>query len=358
MSQIIMGYWNCESCGTSDIEGLIDVCPSCGARKPANTRYHMKGRNIVTNEQLKKAGIGEDECDGEHKEWVCEYCGYLNNYSDTECYGCGASKEEAKQEYGDEPAREAVIQIQEPEPESEPVKAHKKKKFGIGKIILTSLLALVAICVVLLFPYKQTWTVTGFSWEREITVEQKQVLQGSDWSVPEGARVYKEAEEIQTYSQQISHYEDVVVTKSREVIDHYDTEYEYVDNGNGTFTEKSYEVPVYVTEYYDETERRPVYISVPVYATRYYYEYDQWEDAEQYLTSGTDHNAYWDESYTLTENQRDDKRREEYLVIYDKGESVYLTFEEWNTYQLGDTYTVTTCLFGVPYSEERISTGN
>ena len=351
MDQIIMGYWNCESCGTTDIEGLIDVCPSCGARKPANTRYHMKGRNVVTKEQLEKAGIGEDECDGEHKEWVCEYCGYLNNYSDTECFGCGAAKEESKQEYGDAPVKEPVTQM----PEPEPVRAPKKKKFGIGKILLTSLLALVAICVVFLFPYKQKWTVTGFTWEREITVEQMQTLQGNDWFVPEGARVYHEAQEIQTYTQQISHYEEVTVTKSREVIDHYDTEYEYVDNGNGTFTEKAHEVPVYVTEYYDEMERRPVYIDVPVFATRYYYEFDQWEDVKQYATSGNDHNAYWDETYTLAENQRDEKRREEYYIIYDKGESLELTYDEWNTYHIGDAYTVTTCLLGVIYDEKMVS---
>ena len=350
MSQIIMGYWNCESCSASDIEGLLDVCPSCGARKPAHIRYHMKGRNLVTKEQLTNAGIGEDECDGEHKEWVCAYCGYLNNFSAVECDSCGAPKEESQQEYGDEPVKETAAK----EPEQTPPPAPKKKKRHIGKIILASIFLLFVIC---LFPYKQVWTVTGFSWEREITVEQMQVVRENDWSVPTGGRVYKEVQEIKSYAQQISHYEEVIVTRSREVIDHYETEYQYVDNGNGTFTENSYSVPVYRTEYYEEVEQKPVYISVPIYATMYYYEIDRWFDEKQYLTSGTDQNAYWDDSYTLTKDQRDEKRREEYYVIYDKGESPELTYDEWNTYHLGDTYTVTTCLLGVVYNEKMESGG-
>ena len=352
MSKIIMGYWSCESCGTTDIEGLVDVCPSCGARKPADTRYYMKGRNVVTKEQLEKAGIGEDECDGEHKEWVCEYCGYLNNYSAMECYGCGAAKEEAEREYGDTPAKETVTKTPEPTP------SPKKKKSKIWKFILAPFLFLFALAVIFLFPIKQTWTVTGFSWEREITVEELQVVKDSNWSVPEGARVYDEEQEIRSYTQQVSHYEEVMVTKSREVLDHYDTEYEYVDNGNGTFTEKERSVPVYVTEYYDDIERRPVYIDVPVYDTKYYYEYDQWVDVEQYVTSGTDKNAYWDDSYTLADNQRDERRNEEYYIVYDKGESLYLTYDEWMTYNIGDTYSVVACLLGISYSEEKISAEN
>jgi len=351
MSQIIMGYWNCESCGASDIEGLIDVCPSCGARKPAHIRYHRKGRNVVSAEQLKTAGIGEEECDGEHKEWVCAYCGYLNNFSDAECDSCGAPKEEAEQEYGDEPE----IKSAEPVSVKAVALAPQKKKRHIGNIILAAVLLLLLIC---LFPYKQVWTVTGFKWEREIIVEQMRVVQEKDWSVPSGGRVYKEASEIQSYAQQISHYEEVTVTKSREVIDHYETEYEYVDNGNGTFTENAYEVPVYRTEYYEEVEQKPVYISVPIYATMYYYEIDRWFDEKQYLTSGTDKNAYWDESYTLSKDQRDEKRREAYFVIYDKGDPMEISFEEWNSCQPGDSYIVTTCLLGVVYNEKMAGSGN
>lgn len=57
------------------------------------------------------------------------------------------------------------------------------------------------------------------------------------------------------YIDVIDHYEDIEVQKSRQVWDH--DEVTVVDNGDGTFSEVTQ--PVYRTEYYTETERRPVY---------------------------------------------------------------------------------------------------
>jgi len=352
--EIIMGYWNCESCGARDIEGLLDVCPNCSARKPAHIRYHRKEKDVVLKrEQLQQAGIGEEECDGEHKEWVCAYCGYLNNYADHICKACDAPKSESQQQYGDEPEKKVATDqkiVTESDQQVSDVTQKPRKKRGIWKWIAALFLLLLIIGF---FPQKQVWTVTGFQWEREITVEEMQIVEESDWYVPDGAKVYDKRQEIRSYTQQISHYEEVTVTKSRQVIDHYEEEYEYTDNGNGTFTKTSYQVPVYKTEYYEETEKQPVYVSVPVFDTKYYYEIEKWFDGEKYLTSGEDHEPYWEENYTLEENQRDTKRREAYYVIYDKGESAELTLDEWNTYHPGDTYTVTTCRLGIIYGEEK-----
>ena len=78
------------------------------------------------------------------------------------------------------------------------------------------------------------------------------------------------------------------------MIDHYNTEYSYSDNGNGTFTEHTKQVPVYKTEYYEETHQEPVYRQDPVYATKYYYDIDKWFDSgRDYPSSGTDQNPYW-----------------------------------------------------------------
>ena len=57
------------------------------------------------------------------------------------------------------------------------------------------------------------------------------------------------------YESVLDHYESVEVQRSRQVYDH--DEYTYVDNGDGTYREVSH--PVYRTEYYTETEQRPVY---------------------------------------------------------------------------------------------------
>lgn len=114
--RIIKGYWDCPYCDSKDIDGLVDDCPNCGRHKPENVKYHLKGKHVQENkiyntsqvnesdvlstEELHSAGISEEECDGNHKEWVCSYCNSLNNWADDICTSCGSPKEEANLEYG------------------------------------------------------------------------------------------------------------------------------------------------------------------------------------------------------------------------------------------------------------------
>ena len=113
--RIIKGYWDCPYCGRKDIDGLVDECPGCGRHTPENIHYHLKNGFVpepgkhykkslasetVTDEELQKAGISKEECDGNHKEWVCSYCNSLNNYADESCTSCGSPKSEASLEYG------------------------------------------------------------------------------------------------------------------------------------------------------------------------------------------------------------------------------------------------------------------
>ena len=114
--RIVRGYWDCPYCDSTDIDGLVDNCPNCGRHKPENTKYHLKGAiphenkiykksvveesDVLTTEELQKAGISKEECDGNHKEWVCSYCNSLNNWADDICTSCESPKEEANLEYG------------------------------------------------------------------------------------------------------------------------------------------------------------------------------------------------------------------------------------------------------------------
>lgn len=115
-NRIIRGYWDCPYCDSTDIDGLVDNCPNCGRHKPENTKYHLKGAiphenkiykksvveesDVLTTEELQKAGISKEECDGNHKEWVCSYCNSLNNWADDICTSCGSPRNEATLEYG------------------------------------------------------------------------------------------------------------------------------------------------------------------------------------------------------------------------------------------------------------------
>lgn len=114
--RIVRGYWDCPYCDSKDIDGLVDNCPNCGRHKPENVKYHLKGQHVQENEiykaaqvdesdvlsteELHSAGISEEECDGNHKEWVCSYCDSLNNWADKFCTSCGSPKEEANLKYG------------------------------------------------------------------------------------------------------------------------------------------------------------------------------------------------------------------------------------------------------------------
>ena len=90
--RIIKGYWDCPYCGRKDIDGLVDECPGCGRHTPENIHYHLKNGFVpepgkhyrkplasetVTDEELQKAGISKEECDGNHKEVI----GFNNNHS-------------------------------------------------------------------------------------------------------------------------------------------------------------------------------------------------------------------------------------------------------------------------------------
>lgn len=412
--RIVRGYWDCPYCDSKDIDGLVDNCPNCGRHKPENVKYHLKGQHVQENkiyktaqvdesdvlstEELHNAGISEEECNGNHKEWVCSYCNSLNNWADKFCTSCGSPKEEADLEYGmqkrekssnnleeyvflrgdDEESSKYFKEKLEEKPKiiaednndftSKSENAEKEYTFknklsdlfrliggGIADNALPIIMSLIFLfCAgVLFYPHKETVTVTGFEWARNISIEDLRTVQESDWSVPSGGRVYKEQTELKTYVSVIDHYETKTETKSRQVIDHYDTEYSYSDNGNGTFTEHTRQVPVYKTEYYEETHQEPVYRQDPVYATKYYYDIDKWFDSgRDYPSSGTDKNPYWNTDYTLAEKERDTDRTEKYTVFYDNGKSDDLKLDDWLNRNVGDQYKRTYCLLFTYKTEE------
>ncbi len=347
MSRIIKGYWNCKYCGTTDIDGLVDICPNCGKQKSADVKYYMKKEIIeVTDAELEKAGMSKDERDGKHKDWVCNYCGQLNNWGDNECQACGGPKEESTHEYGmtEEKKPEPVPEI----PVSKPEPTKNKKKFS--PITAAIIAAILGILIFLFYPIKETVIITAFSWDRTITIEEMRTERDNGWSVPSGGRVYDEGWEFKEYKQVLDHYETVEVTKSREVISHYETEYSYVDNGDGTFTEVATDIPIYETEYYTETEQQPVYRDEPVYATKYYYEIDRWYDNRDYGSSGDNHEPYWNTDYVLASDERDSKREENYFVHYDNKKKEEFSYHEWSTLEEGDGFTITKNRLGMEYS--------
>lgn len=375
MKQIIRGYWDCNYCGTKGIDGLKDSCPNCNAGKKKDIKYYMKSTyDVVSEKELNEAVIVLDECDGNHKEWICSYCDNLNNFSPQNCEFCGAPKKEKECEYGDSLDKQRHLKhdvhegfkfreydyISYKEPSIEPAKHIQTVKekndctnFNPKKLIIPIIsLILTIILAIAFWPIKDVWTVSGFSWNRCVTVEELRTVKESGWTLPAGGRLQYTTREVRTYRDVLDHYETVYVTKTRQVFSHNETTYSYRDNGNGTFTQESHTNPVYKTETYLDTETKPVYRSEPVYDTKYYYEIDRWFDLKDYKSSGNDKNPYWNIDYTLKELERDTQRTESYYVKYSNGESNKEPFDVWNRIKFGDRITVTKCRFGIIYKTE------
>lgn len=372
--KVVKGYWDCPYCSSREIDGLVDFCPNCGVHKPKDVKYYLKG-NVTTNttysksqvpdsdvlseKELEKAGISKEECDGKHKEWVCDFCGSLNNWADNVCSSCGSQKDESDTLYGGE--KKSGEEPKEPQhtensqdKEQPSVWDKIKRSFVKNRKAAAIVTVIVAVLSVMFFPYKKVVTVKSFAWERNISLEEYKTVQESDWNVPAGGRVYDEKTEIKSYVSVVDHYETVWETKTREVFDHNETSTTYSDNGNGTFTEHTTTTPVYRTETYQESHEEPVYRQDPVYATKYYYDIDKWVDTgNDYPSSGKDHKPYWNEDYKpMADNIRDTDRSETYTVKLDNGKTQEKSYSEWKNMKIGDTKEQTTCLVGIVYSEK------
>lgn len=351
--KIIRGYWDCPYCGRKGIDGLFDKCPGCGTGKPADTRYYMGSHSDqVSEKELEAAGIGRDESDGKHKEWVCAFCGQLNNWRDQACVSCGAPRESSEMEYGDAARRKAEREAKEAQDlGSQAEERKKKKKHPFLFILAAVLLLLILVNAPLLH---ETETVTGFAWDREVTVEALETVEETGWDLPEGADLIRKQSEIHHYQQVLDHYETRYETRSREVLDGYDTIVTYEDNGNGTFREVEEQTPRYRTEYYEEEVQVPVYRDEPVFRTKYDYYIDRWISKKSYPTSGEDQEPYWSTDYTLKENERDSLRKEFYAVLL-KGKKETRLSVDYGTFvkiRLGDRYKTTRSITGTVYRRE------
>lgn len=149
------------------------------------------------------------------------------------------------------------------------------------------------------------------SWQRSIDIERYQTVEESDWYLPSGARLQYSQKEFSHYEQVLDHYE----TKTKKVAHERILGYEdyvsgYRDLGNGYFEEIVSSRPVYETYYEDETYQEPVYRDEPVYRTKYYDEKVSIRSEKYYITG---------------------------LNKKNKSSNILLSFEDWNSVEVGQT---------------------
>ena len=389
-------YWKCNSCD-SIIRGDSRTCPNCGTPIPNNVKYMMPDnptivaamkagtiltgdKKIHTDEKGIQSEIVETKDERNLPNWKCHYCGYQNFAEDTSCRGCGVAKsndtyyekisvksDEDEGSYEDERSydndfTEIVDEYDEPVKEeptkiSTPYTPKPKQKISIWKNIVDflahidgrvylavfALLFFVPFFIWLFTPVQRESRVTSFSWERSIDVETYTLCHEDGWSVPAGAVVTDEREEIHHYDQVLDHYETKSKQVSERVLVGYDTEYRDLGNGQAEVVQ----TPVYETQYHTEYYEEPVYKSVPVYKTKYYYDIGRWKYSTSLRTSGFDQNAYWyDTSYPTSVTNpnygdiRQGDRHETYrvnLINYnDEKSTITYNYNDWMSLQVGD----------------------
>ena len=366
MSKLVMAYWDCPVCGSKGIRGDVTNCPSCG-RARGEVQFYMKGYTEgETREENERADVeylDEEQAKyvSKNPDWYCSFCNSLNSDNAEFCSNCGSSRADSEANYFEmlqkKKEREAAEAAARPQVSS----SQQKPSRSPMKVLLVVLLAIIALFIWL--NGNKTagdLTVTGLQWARNINIEENRMYQESGWELPAGAEQTDARSELHHYDNVLSHYENVEVQRSRQVVDHYETYYTYTDNGNGTFTEVPHERPVYTTEYYTETVQQPVYQQVPRYQTKYYYNIWRWTPSRDVTASGEDHNAFWPE-VELGENEREGQRTEAYTFTVEhrknKGapETYRLAESDWMNINVNDNLFITAKRTGAaPYiSDEK-----
>lgn len=354
MGKIIEGFWNCKYCGTTGIRGSIRECPNCGKARDEDTVFCLDKSNLSYVSEENAIHINRNP------DWVCEYCGQLNSDDDKVCISCAAPRTQSNLNYFENRNKKEKEQQEKNEKyeverdflDSQLVEySAKEKEFSLKNFfsthmypILITLISLIGIAglIFLLIPKEHQITIEQMSWERSIDIQRYQTVTESGWSLPSGARLLYTQEEFSHYEQVLDHYETKTRQVAKERISGYE-EYvsDYRDLGNGYFEEITSSRPIYETYYETETYEEPVYRDEAVYLLKYYYEIDKWIYDRSITTRGYDKNPYWGEA-TLASDERISNKTEFYSITginqkEEEEESIYLSYEDWNSLEVGQT---------------------
>lgn len=282
--KLVMGYWDCPYCNAEGLEGTIRSCPNCGKPRGEDTQFYMKAKSreeiiekdqYLSEEQAATKGKGED--------WLCSYCGGLNSTLDEVCKSCGHARDEADEGYKDMRERKEAKEAKKSQQVAE------QGKSGSPIVLIVAIVAIVALCMLLftmMAPKETEFSITSKNWEYSVEVEQRQYVEESGWSLPDGADLVDSRSEVHHYDMVLDHYETRTYAYQEWVQVGSHVEYTYKDNGDGTFTEVPQTVPDYdyVTRY--EEYQEPVYVNVPVLATKYYYKIWRWKYKTTVVNAG------------------------------------------------------------------------
>ncbi|HEY0018222.1 MAG TPA: hypothetical protein VGC13_18045 [Longimicrobium sp.] len=379
------GRWDCPSCGSTGIYGRHVECMGCGKPRPAGIRFYLSDDAPVVTDaaRLREARAGAD--------WVCEHCGASSRATEDDCGGCGAAR-------GTSPSQRVIDYDNDDVPRSGgasasgtgartladaggPGEPGKKKRgggcLGCGLLFLVLPVVMSAIASLADPPVGgeelKPAVVESRQWERTVLVEQRRVVDGEGWELPDSAQVVRQRRRVHHNDEEVIGYRSVTrevprtervrdgtETRTREVKERVHTgTREYVcgqrDLGNGYFEDieceedvyetrthtESYEVPRYrdVTTYETVTEDVPITRPKPVYQTYYSWRVPQWSVVDTLRAEGDTTRPVWPDT-TIRRNRRLGPKTERYtLVLREPGgarRTLDLGMLQWSGWRPGE----------------------
>lgn len=370
--KIVESYWNCTSCGNSNIPGRIKVCPNCQNTKDKDEEYQQPERNApaLTQRELDEMGVDSDHS----SDQTCEYCGAKSKPGTATCPHCNASLLDVARtgrvcyscgqetNYGKCPSCGATTRSKNDQTRSsyysqpvgqssryQPVKVRAYPKFkGVD---LTSPyiwgpalgLLLIAILAFIFWPRHAEVQVQSVSWKAEIYLQEYQYNQHEGWSLPQGADLISTDSRIHHYDQVPDGTETVYYDEQvcEDVYSH--TETTCYDDGTCDVDD------VYRTQCHPEQRSRevPKYKDVPVYETYYLYKQWEWVNISPAVETGTNFEPYWPSGYLIDTKHRESGRKMTFAVRLIEPESgddfTYNpdSLEEFKTFNVNSMWEIT-----------------
>jgi hypothetical protein len=312
--------WYCEHCGCGNRD-TDTKCIDCGAPKGSSPSHEVKryqGKNSGP-----KSTEESEALDPDGESWKTDVI--LDQYS--EIHSNQNSPEEEVMNPDGESWKTDLILSQYQEMHTNPVddssayttkeerradrelyrylKSGKQpfawKKYGIIALAVVLFLSFLFLGYQLFFnKHEESVTVEQFSWQQSVVLEEYTAVRESNWSShpPEAYDIdvdYRDTGRdkrvsdgwtIETYMDTCSRSVYVSRTCS-----------ETVDNGDGSFTSRSYECGSTETEYYScqQTRQVELYHYEDIWDNYYTYTIDKWVLVKEYPTSGTNHTPFFAE---------------------------------------------------------------
>lgn len=372
--RILEGRWDCEDCGRTGIGGIPKSCPGCGAgrdpiNQPSETPYLDGDATDITGTSV-AAELGT------RPDRICDHCGQANHADASSCRGCGQALDVTDETVPTRTytgIRHHIPKITGRRPTSSTSSSSRTGSAGrstfasartataravapaaralgtparraaAGGVAVVALVAVVWVSWAFAFATKPvTVEVTDLAWSRGVEVEEFRTLQKSSFDPPGDARIHRSYQAVHHHRQVPDGY--ATETRSRQVA--YSstcTRSVTVDNGNGTFSQRteSYSCTQYRSETY--TTQVQQYRSEPVYRTKYDFEIDRWVTDFFFTVDDSDAELpYWPEMIPAARADKHrvgDERTQTYtatLTNGDRDHEQHPALDVWLDLDVGD----------------------